>query len=326
MSQTRTIRWVLYHEPVDLFLRTAKAFSEEIARTTNGRLVVEILTTNEFAEKYNKDASLEPMVWMQSGDAEMSQIHISHLGVWHTPEFFALELPFLFDSHEHATRVLEGNIGEDLLSGLEKTTPVRGLAFTYSGGYRCLAVDREIKTAEDLKGLTVVTNKNPVAIDTAEAFGCIAVPVNQKDAFNTNKTWSDTAEHSNHGGNNAVETTLPRYEKEAKTDTHIYVSNTKHSMYLTSILIAKKFWNSLSTEDQDALKAAAMHSATLERQWTIEDSAKIANSTEEQAKLGINYSEFAETERAKLKETVQPIYNKYRQIFGVDLVDGIIKG
>ena len=321
MSQTRTIRWVLYHEPVDLFLRTAKAFSEEIARTTNGRLAVEILTTQEYAEKYNKDSNLEPMVWMQSADAEMTQIHVSHLGVWHTPDFFALELPFLFDSHEHATRVLEGNIGETMLSNLEQTTPVRGLAFTYSGGYRCLAVDREIKSAEDLKGLKMVTNTNPVSIDTAEAFGCVAVPVNIKDVFSGKKNTDN-----NHYGNNVIETTLPRYEAEAKTEAHTYISNTKHSMYLTSILIAKDFWNSLSTEDQEAIKGAAMHSSKLERQWTVEDSTKIAENADEQAKLGVTYSELDESERAKLKEAVQPLYNKYRKIFSVDLVDGIIKG
>jgi hypothetical protein len=321
MSQTRTIRWVLYHEPVDLFLRTAKAFSEEIARTTNGRLAVEILTTQEFAEKYNKDAGLEPLSWMQSGDVEMTQVQVVHLGIWHAPEFYALELPFLFDNHEHATRVLEGDIGETMLGNLDSKTPVHGLAFTYSGGYRCLALDREINKAEDLQGLTMVTNTNPVSIDTAEAFGCIAVPVNLKEAVNVNRNLEN-----NHNGNNAIETTLPRYEKEAKSAVHTHVSNTRHNMYLTSILIAKEFWASLSTEDQEAIKAAAMHSSKLERQWTVDDSAKIANSAEEQAKMGISYTEFADSERAKLKELVQPMYNKYRQIFGVDLVDGIIKG
>jgi TRAP-type C4-dicarboxylate transport system substrate-binding protein len=97
-------------------------------------------------------------------------------------------------------------------------------------------------------------------------------------------------------------------------------------MYLTSILIAKDFWNSLSAEDQEVIKAAAMHSATLERQWTVDDSNKIATSSEEQAKLGINYQEFADTERTKLKEAVEPVYNKYRQFFTADLIDGIIKG
>jgi TRAP-type C4-dicarboxylate transport system substrate-binding protein len=241
--------------------------------------------------------------------------------MWHTPDFFALELPFLFDSHEHATRVLEGDIGESMLNGLDDTTPVHGLAFTYSGGYRCLAVDRAIKTAEDFKGLKMITNTNPVSIDTAEAFGCVAVPVNQKDVFSGKKNTDNK-----HFGNNAIETTLPRYEAEAKSDVHTYISNTKHSMYLTSILIAKDFWASLDAEDQAAIKAAAMHSSQLERTWTVEDSNKIATSAEEQAKLGVTYSELDDSERAKLKLAVQPLYNKYRGIFSVDLVDGIIKG
>jgi len=321
MSQTRTIRWVLYHEPVDLFLRTAKAFSEELVRTSQGRLAVEILTTQEFAEKYNKVADIEPLSWMQSGDVEMTQIQIGHLGHWNAPDFLAFEMPFLFDSHEHATRVLEGDIGETMLNNLEKTTPVHGLAFTYSGGYRCLAVDRPITKVEDLQGLRMITHTNPVMIDTAEAFGCVAVPVGVKDVFNDEKD-----RRSNLNGNNAIETTLPRYEKEAKTELHTHVVNTKHSMYLTSILIAKDFWNSLSVEDQDAIKSAAMHSATLERHWTVEDSNKIATSADEQNKLGISYSEFDEAERAKLKELVQPVYDKYRQFFTANLLDGIIKG
>ena len=320
MSQTRTIRWVLYHEPVDLFLRTAEAFSKEIARLTDGKINVEIYTISEFANKYKKGVEVEPMAWMQSGDCEMSQIQINDIGSWHSPDFFALELPFLFRDHDHATRALEGPIGMSMLKGLQKNSPAHGLAFTYSGGYRCMAVDREIKTAEDLKGLTVITNKNPISIETAEAFGCIAVPVHIKDRHNENKLLD-----TNLNGNNAIETTLPRYEKEAKTPVHTYVSNTKHSMYLTSILIAKDFWNSLSTEEQGYIETAALASSRLERAWSVADAEKIATSQEEQDKLGISYSEFSETERDKLKETVEPIYTKYRQFFTPDLVDGIIR-
>ena len=53
MSQKHTIRWVLYHEPVDLFQRTAEAFGQEITRLTDGRINVEVYTVAEFAEKYN---------------------------------------------------------------------------------------------------------------------------------------------------------------------------------------------------------------------------------------------------------------------------------
>lgn len=322
MSQTRTIRWVLYHEPIELFLRTATAFAEELTKLTNGNINVEIYTLDEFAKKFDKTAGLEPIAWMQNGDIEMTQLHVAHIGAWHSPDFFALEMPFLFNSHDHATRVLEGSIGTGMLTGLEAKTPVRGLAFTYSGGYRVMAVDREVKTAEELKGLTLVTGHNPVQIETAEAFGCIAVPVNHHDHVNNpNK---DTSKNLN--GNNAIETTIPRYEREAKSEKHIYVSNTKHSMYLTSIIIAKEFFSSLTEEEQSSVQAAALYASRLERQWTVDDSDKVNGSKEEQDKLGIIYNEFSDAESAKLKATVQPIYDKYRHFFSPDLVDGIIKG
>jgi TRAP-type C4-dicarboxylate transport system substrate-binding protein len=320
MSQTRTIRWVLYHEPIDLFIRTAEAFSEEINRLTNGTINVEIYSTTEFANKFKKGIDVEPLVWMQAGDCEMSQVQISEIANWHSPDFWALELPFLFRDHDHATRALEGPVGQSMLQGLEKTSPARGLAFTYSGGYRCLAVDREINTVEDLKGLSVITHKNPITIETAEAFGLNAVPVHIKDRHSIEKR-SET----NHNGNNAVETTLPRYEKEAKSDAHRYVVNTKHNMYLTSIIIAKEFWNSLTQEDQAVIQQAALHSSRLEREWSVADADKIANSADKQAKLGIHYNEFDEAERAKLKALVEPLYAKYSQFFTPDLVDGIIK-
>jgi hypothetical protein len=320
MNKTKTIRWVLYHQPIDLFIRTAEAFKAEIERQTNGRINVEIYTTTEFAEKFKKGIDVDPIVWIQSGECEMSQVQIGEVANWHSPDFWALELPFLFRDHDHATRALEGPIGQRMLASLENTSPTRGLAFTYSGGYRCLAADREINTVEDLKGLTVVTSLNPIMIETAEAFGCTAVPVHIKDRHNENKR-----KETNFNGNNAVETTLPRYEAEAKTDVHRYIANTKHNMYLTSILISKEFWHNLSTEDKEAVQSAALYTSRLERAWSIEDSRKISDSKEEQDKLGIHYNEFSDSELDKLKQAVQPLYNKYAQFFTPDLVDGIIK-
>lgn len=320
MNQTKTIRWVLYHQPIDLFIRTAEAFKEEIERQTNGRINVEIYTTTEFADKFKKGIDIDPMVWIQSGDCEMSQVQISEVANWHSPDFWALELPFLFRDHDHATRALEGPIGQSMLASLENTSPARGLAFTYSGGYRCLAVDHEVTTAEALKGLTVITNSNPIMVETAEAFGCTPVSVHLKDRHNENKR-----KETNFNGNNAIETTLPRYEAEAKTDVHRYIANTKHNMYLTSILISKDFWRDLSEEDKQAVQSAALHTSRLERAWSIEDARKISDSKEEQEKLGIHYNEFSDSELSKLKEAVQPLYNKYSQFFTPDLVDGIIK-
>jgi TRAP-type C4-dicarboxylate transport system substrate-binding protein len=251
MSQTHNIRWLISHEPVDLFLRTAEEFSRDIAQRTNGRINIEVYTLTDYANKFKDGVKSDPMVLLQNKEIEMTQVQMYKLGTYST-DFFALEMPFLFDSHSHATRVLEGDIGKSILASLKTTSPATGLAFTYSGGYRVIAADKDIRTTEDLKGLEIATTTNPVEIATIEAFGCKAVPVHTGD-------WSAETVATRHSSQ-AVDTTLPRYKNEANVAVHKHVIDTKHSMFLTSIIISTDFWNSLSKEDQEAIQASALHS------------------------------------------------------------------
>jgi TRAP-type C4-dicarboxylate transport system substrate-binding protein len=305
------ITWLLYHEPVDLFLRTANAFAKEIAELTNNRIEIEIYTVSEYSQKFKNGAKIDPVKLIESGEVQMSQLQVNRLAFWHTPDFFALDLPFLFRDHDHASKVLDGEIGQSMLAGLAKKSPVRGLAFTYSGGYRVVAADKEIRTVEDLKDLKIMTRLNPVEADTAEAFGCISTVAVPEDV--------------KYIESNAVQTTLPRYEAEANSQVHKYVVNTKHSMYLTSIIVSKEFWNGLSLDDQTAMQTAALNSARLERIWSVEDADKISSTVEEQKRLGIqSFSELSDLEIKKLKMLTNKVYEKYSPFFTEGLITSII--
>jgi TRAP-type C4-dicarboxylate transport system substrate-binding protein len=155
---TKTIRWVLAHEPLDIFLRAAEKFAAKVAEVTNNELNVEILSLGEYADKYNNGTPvnyLELVDYLNQGKLEMSQMYTHHLGRY-AKDMRALDMPFLFKDHDHAARVLDGKIGKNILSGLssnEDTKNVKGLAFTYSGGYTVLSANKEIKSVSDLVGL-----------------------------------------------------------------------------------------------------------------------------------------------------------------------------
>ena len=51
---TQKITWVLAHEPYDLFLRAAEAFSKEVSEKTNGAFEIEVLGLSEYNAKYNE--------------------------------------------------------------------------------------------------------------------------------------------------------------------------------------------------------------------------------------------------------------------------------
>lgn len=316
MSQIRKIRWVLDHKPIELFVRTARAFDEKIRELTNNTVQVEIYTAKEYSDKFFAGAALppNPLTVVDSGDAEVTQVEIQWVGAWYNSDFFALEMPYLFSDHDHATRVLDGEIGKGLLNQLEKTSNTKGLAFTYSGGYRVFASKQPILSVDDFKQITCVGQFNPVRVDTVKAMGCNVITyspgdVNRPDLIESVGT---------------VETTLPRYEEEAYEQGCHHISNTDHSMFLTSILINKDFFASLSAEQQEAIHVAAEHVSRLERQWTVSEAEEIEKDQEMHARMGIKFHKFADSEIAKLRKMVEPVYEKYRNVFTPKLVDNIL--
>jgi TRAP-type C4-dicarboxylate transport system substrate-binding protein len=313
----RKIRWLLYHTPVELFIRTAEAFSEKITELTNGNIEIEIIPLEDYDQHVaTQGEQFSPIALMQSGDIEMSQIHTSRIGTWNTPDFFALELPFLFSDHDHATRVLDGEIGMGMLGRLSQTTPMRGLAFTYSGGYRVIASDKIINNVEDLAGLKVAVFSMPILHDIVKSFGCEPMVISNRENSQEERAKRHLA---------SLQTTLPRYQVEADAEVQKYVTNTQHSMYLTSIVISANFWDTLSIEEQAAMTEASQYSSKLERAWSIADADKIASDADEQKRLKIqNYQEFPQVEKDKMKAMSQKIYTKYTPMFSTGLVQGIL--
>lgn len=326
MNKPQKIRWLIAHEPVELFLRTAEAFRDKIAELTDGQFEVEIYTPSFYKEQvgiqdqYNNASlfSLEdngPMVAMDKGDIEMSQLHVTELALWHSPEFWALELPFLFRDHDHASRVFEGPIGQKMLGDLAEKSPATGLAFTYSGGFRCLVSEEKLNGVDDIAGLEYATGINPITIDMVEAVGAKPNPFPIRDHARKAAGEGFTSD--------ALETTIPRFLAQFQNTSKKYLLNTKHSLFLTSIVISNKFWSSLSEETQAAFREACLYASRLERKWSVEDAVKFAAG--EFVELGIDYAELSEEDTAKFKELTAPLYNKYRTFFYPGLVDGIIQ-
>jgi TRAP-type C4-dicarboxylate transport system substrate-binding protein len=226
----------------------------------------------------------------------------------------ALELPFLFTDHDHATRVLEGDIGRSMLTELKEKSPARGLAFTYSGGFRIIASDKEINSLADFKNLSFYTGVNPIGIDTIEVIG------GQPDPHCIADYW--TSVHTEGDNHDAVDTTVPRLLATVEQTRKRYITDTKHSLFLTSIIVSEKFWSSLSDELKEKLGKAAFNAARLERKWSVEDAERIASEGEQQ---GIHYKELSQEEMDKFRELTQPLYEKYDSIFLPGLVDSIRK-
>ena len=312
MSKTRTIRWVLAHEPYDLFLRAAEKFSAEVAEKTNNQINIEVMGLTEYVERYNNGQLLDRYKireLVDSGKIEMSQMYTTTLGLL-DQDMFVLDMPFIFRDHEHAARVLDGEIGQELMNNLASKTNIKGLAFTYSGGFRAIIGNRVIESIDDMKGMTVRVAHCPVAEDTMKALGAtpVVMPIEQlRDAIE-----EQTVE--------AGESTYPRIYGMKQNETASVINHTEHSLFLTTLIMNKGLWNELTVEQQKIFEDAAYAAAHIERAESLED----VEITRQRAKNdGIQVVDLSENTREEFKQATQSIYAKYQNYFSNNLISRI---
>jgi TRAP-type C4-dicarboxylate transport system substrate-binding protein len=306
------IKWVLAHEPIELFIRAAKVFAAEVNAKAPGQLDIEVMTMSEYSHKYNNGVVVtkhELLDLLDAGAIEMSQTYTISLGKVNR-DFFALDLPFLFKDHAHAGRVFEGPVGQQLLDSLQQTKNVKGLAFTYSGGFRIIPGNETVAKIEDLRGMKIRTSHSPVAIDTFKAVGADVVPM-ELEELTTGLEKADVA---------VGESTYPRVYALGQDRVSKVVNHTEHSLFLTSILIGTDFWNSLSPELQTIVGDAAKTAARHERDLSIADVELVQDRCEQD---GIEVVRMSAEEQDRFAQATQVVYNKYQNYFTAGLVDQI---
>lgn len=314
MQQKTKIKWLLFHEPVELFIRTAEDFQRHLNKLTNDKFDFEIMTWDDYAEKYLDGEIREPITELKKGEIQITQVFANEAGKANATDFYALSMPYLFSSHEHATRVFEGEVGKKLFDHLYEKSGVRGLAYTYSGGYRCTASTTPLRTVEDFANKTFLRENNPITADMIDLVGA-------KKVSNLLSTYSEEIKEET----DIAQTTYPRYHVDA-TKKQKYVSDTRHSMFLTTILCNEEFYNSLSEEEQGHFYEAALRASRVERKQSVQDAIDIKTLPEKQKERGIEQViEWSDEEILKLKKIWTPLYKKYEKFFTFDILDKIKK-
>jgi TRAP-type transport system periplasmic protein len=339
MSDRRKIRWLIAHFPVHLFQRTAEAFTQELEALLPGQFQVEIHTIDSYCDQYKKLEALrlkkpsipgleEPVVdkkyqvehidgmqekWttffnaLRDGEFEMSQTQVFTVAEQlKNKDFAALDLPFLFDSHDHVSRVLDGAIGDEMCAKLAETSDVKGLAFTYSGGYRIIGNTTGITSLDELADNELIVSSQPSKV----LFNELGTTTLNKASIDVASLADGTTKGT------AIETTYIRF-------TGKHVLKTNHSMFLTTILTGTKFWNSLTAEQQDAFATAAKRVAKIERQWSVEDAAEYERNA---VANGVTIVDLSDADRERLAKKAKLSYRHVEQM-GIDmnLVKRIIK-
>jgi TRAP-type transport system periplasmic protein len=312
------IKWVLAHEPIDIFIRAAEKFIEVLDAKAPGQFDVEVLTLSEYSEKYNVNITEQTadriskhdlLDHMDAGKIEMSQMYTYVLSKYNQ-DLDALDLPFLFRDHDHAAKVFEGPIGENLLAGYSRNSNIQGMAFTYSGGFMNMPVNKKVTSLSDMAGAKVRVSNSPVASATWAALGAQPVVMDVERV----------AEGIRQGAIDAGESSWPRIYSCQQNEVAESILEPNHRLLLTNIIINKDFLASLTPEQQKIMKEAAMEAGRFERAVAV---AEVEPTKARCQQDGIAVVGLNEQDMVQFRQVSEQVYAQFADTFTPGLVQSI---
>lgn len=230
----------------------------------------------------------------QIGAVQMTRVSLGIVGPV-VPDVNVFNMPFVFRDHEHMRKVIDGEIGQEILDKITNSEfNMVGLAWM-DGGVRNLYTKEPVRSLEDLKGMKIRVIGNPLFIDTLNAMGANGI------AMDTGEIFSALQSGVIDGAENNPPTMLEHnHFRNAK-----YYSLTGHLILPEPIVISKTTWNKLSAEQQDLVKKFAKEAQFEERKLWDEKSAA------SEAKLKEAGVEFIEVDKKPFFDATAPIREKY---------------
>lgn len=312
--ETLTLKWVIAHQPVYLFQRVAEDFKRLVnAKNTGVQIDIEILTAEEFNVKYSPaEAADRHNLWkfLQDNTVQIAQMQTTSLARQANKQMHVLDMPYLFETHEHAAKVLEGEIGQKLLNSFDESSKLKGLAYTYSGGFRLMPVKGKVSTLNELAGKYIRSGMSPIAQDTMKALDFIPIPTE------IDKVSDAIVDGLAIGAEHVAQRLLPD-QCDSWIDTII---DTQHSLFLTSIVVNLDWWNSLSADIQQAFSEAALEAARNERALSLVDGEQSLKKLEGD---GVTVISLTSEELNELRNRTSIVYDKYLEFFEDNLVNSI---
>ena len=273
----------------DSFQVAAEKFKALVEERTGGEYVIEIYPNGSLGGESDM---------LDSMTMDMLDMGIITSGpfVNFSAMMGVLDMPFLFANNAEAYKVLDGEIGQELLDTLE-AAGLKGLAYAERGFRNVTNSVRPVANAEDIKGLKLRVMENEVYTATFRALGVNATPMQWADALTAMQ--QNTIEGEENPINVIYSYGLWDYNQK-------YVTLDRHSYSTAIITMSLDAFNRLDAETQKVFKAAAQEAAEYERQWVADQEAGQLKAIKDH---GVAVVENPDVD--SFREAVKVVYNAY---------------
>lgn len=262
--------------------------AKRVREKSDGKLTIDIYPSGQLGSER------ESLELLQIGSLGMTKVSAAVMESF-SPNFKVLSLPYIFKNKEHYYRVLEGEIGEDLLEEGDDYW-LHGLTYYDAGSRSFYTTNKAIRKPEDLAGLKIRVQDSPTAISMIDAFGGSATPI----------SWGELYTALQQGVVDGAENNPPSFYLSRHYEVSKYYSLNEHTMVPDILMISTKVWEDLSEQEKEWLSEAVEESVPVQRRLWAE--------AEQEALEAVKAAgvEVIHPDKEPFAKLVEPLYETYK--------------
>ncbi len=268
----------------------AYRFAELVKERTKGKIEIIVRAGGVMGDER------EVVEQLQYGGIDFVRSSLGYVAEF-VPELNVLQMPYLYTDSEHMWRVLDSDIGRTFMETLENYGLV-GLSWYDAGARSFYTAGKPIEKLEDMAGMKIRVQDSNLMAEMVEMLGGTAVPLGYDKVYSALET----------GEIDGAENNWPSYESMGHYEVAPYYTVDEHSRLPEMQIISQVTWEKLTPEYQEILRQCARESAEYERQlW----SRRAESSERRVRRAGCTVIELPAEEKARFREAVMPLYEKY---------------
>lgn len=281
--------------------KAAEKLANDMKDETDGRINIEVFPN----EQLSSGDSGKGVELLAKGQTDLS-FHSTIIYSILDPRFGVASAPFLFKDTTGVDKVF-GGAGGEAIADILREKGVETLGYGENGFRQITNSKHEVKSPEDLKGLKIRIPGITMYTDLFRELG----------ADPTTMTFSEVFTSLQQGTIHGQENPIDVIHSSKLNEVQDYITTWNYSYDPLVLGINKKLFDSMSKEDQELFKKlgkeAAEYQVTLARE-------KESKQIEELKAAGMQFYEPTDAELQAFTEAVQPVYDKYKEIWGEDLL------
>jgi TRAP-type transport system periplasmic protein len=296
-----TLRFADTLSASDTHNEAARRMAERVKELTGGAIVISVHPAGELG---NDNALLEGI---RLGSIDLGLTGNPFFTAF-APRLNVMDLPYLFRDPDHAHKVMDGPVGQELLKDLDKSR-MKGLGFWEIGFRHITTSNRAVKTPDDLKGLKIRTTPNPAHVEAFKLWGANPVPMPFTELYMALQT----------GAVDAQENPITNIYANRMFEVQKHLSLTGHAYTASIVAMNLAKFNALSTEHQNALLQAVAEAGQFQRELNAKLEREQLQKIRE---AGLQVIDSVDTASFK-NIAAEPVAKTYADKFGRDILDRI---